>query len=59
MSLSDFTIGFLDKFTIDLKYKKVMINGSNFEQTEKNKLEFILNLSSFKLKDVIEISLFK
>jgi hypothetical protein len=29
MGLSDFTIGFLDKFAIDTKYKKIMANGSN------------------------------
>lgn len=52
-------MGFLDKFTIDPKYKKVTLNGSSAELTERNKLEFILNLSSNKVKDVIEISLFK
>ena len=33
MSLADFAMGFMDKFTIDPKYKKITMNGSNMEQT--------------------------
>ena len=58
-SLPDFCMGFMDKFCIEPNYKKVALHGLNSESVEKLKLEFLMDVSSSKLKDVIEVSIFK